>query len=571
MPGPAILLKLAGTPGQGLAGLSLGAVGPRLTLKPLFSLDGGAAAQGLAPTRPQTWFRAETADPAALASPADAWDAAHAALREGLGVGGVEVLAAEPDIEQGWPAPRRETALAAADPNQPAGQKGAPFDVGNGFGWHLDDQHSGLAAARTIVGPTGNKVTIAHLDTGYDPTHLALPANLDKARQRNFVETATPNSAVDTIPASGPLTNRGHGTGTIGILAGGSTVGLRSALAIPATFGPLGGAPEAQVVPVRVANSVVHFWTSTVAQGIDYARQIGADVLSMSMGGLPAQSWADAVNAAYEAGVVLVCAAGNSFNGLPTSLIVYPARFDRVIAACGVMAQGNPYYGLDGNVMEGCAGPASKMATAMAAYTPNIHVAEARVPRRRRHGRGRHLVRDAADRGRGRALARAARRQVSALVAAGGGGPRRPVRLRRAWRQKRRRSPPAVRPRTAARPGRAQSRSGPRKPAPDLAGQRLLRLPPPAVQHLWRHRGRPAPAGDAPARDRAARADDSGGDRGGARPRPARPGRRGGATSDARGDPRRRRALRGAPCPPAELPRPPRHAGSARSAGTAEH
>ena len=371
MPGPAILLKLAGTPGQGLAGLSLGAVGPRLTLKPLFSLDGGAAAQGLAPTRPQTWFRAETADPAALASPADAWDAAHAALREGLGVGGVEVLAAEPDIEQGWPAPRRETALAAADPNQPAGQKGAPFDVGNGFGWHLDDQHSGLAAARTIVGPTGNKVTIAHLDTGYDPTHLALPANLDKARQRNFVETATPNSAVDTIPASGPLTNRGHGTGTIGILAGGSTVGLRSALAIPATFGPLGGAPEAQVVPVRVANSVVHFWTSTVAQGIDYARQIGADVLSMSMGGLPAQSWADAVNAAYEAGVVLVCAAGNSFNGLPTSLIVYPARFDRVIAACGVMAQGNPYYGLDGNVMEGCAGPASKMATAMAAYTPN--------------------------------------------------------------------------------------------------------------------------------------------------------------------------------------------------------
>ena len=88
-------------------------------------------------------------------------------------------------------------------------------------------------------------------------------------------------------------------------------------------------------------------------------------------GGLPSSAWADAVNLAYEAGVVLVCAAGNSYAGLPTSLIVYPARFQRVIAACGIMAEGHPFYGL-GGPMEGNVGPASKMATAMAAYTPNI-------------------------------------------------------------------------------------------------------------------------------------------------------------------------------------------------------
>ena len=63
----------------------------------------------------------------------------------------------------------------------------------------------------------------------------------------------------------------------------------------------------------------------------------------MSMGGLPSSAWADAVNLAYDAGVVLVCAAGNSYAGLPTSLIVYPARFQRVIAACGIMAEGHPY------------------------------------------------------------------------------------------------------------------------------------------------------------------------------------------------------------------------------------
>lgn len=367
MPGPAILLKLAGAPNQGLTRLGVDD-GRGLRLTPLFGLP-AATAPGIAPGRGQTWFRAEGPD--LPESPAEAWDRAHAALRDGIGLDGAEVLAAEPDLEQVWPTPPgREPGFAAADDNTPSGQKGAPFDLGDGFGWHLDDEHSGLRAARKRVGAAAGKVTIVHLDTGYDANHLALPPNLDGDRQRNFVETDRPRDATDMTPASGPLTNRGHGTGTIGLLAGGSTAGLRADPAVPARFGELGGAPGAKVVPVRIANSVVHFWTSTVAQGIDYARQIGADVVSMSMGGLPSASWADAVNAAYDAGVLIVCAAGNSFNGLPTSLIVYPARFNRVLAACGVMADGNPYHGL-GGPMEGCVGPMSKMWTAMAAYTPN--------------------------------------------------------------------------------------------------------------------------------------------------------------------------------------------------------
>jgi hypothetical protein len=35
--------------------------------------------------------------------------------------------------------------------------------------------------------------------------------------------------------------------------------------------GYFGGAPESEVVPVRIAASVIHFYTSTMAQGIDYA------------------------------------------------------------------------------------------------------------------------------------------------------------------------------------------------------------------------------------------------------------------------------------------------------------
>ena len=370
MPTPAILLKLAGVPDRGFTGLGVGTDRMPVRLTPLFGVTTpDPSLAGIAPGRPQSWFRAE--GPEGLASPAAGWDAAHAAVREGLGVAGADVLAAEPELEQSWPLPpqARTAGFAAAD--SPAGQRSGPYDIGASFGWHLDGDHTDLRAARDKIGADGKGVTIVHLDTGYDPGHGALPRNLDRARQRNFVDAGRPNDATDDTPASGVLTNRGHGTGTIGLLAGGATAGLRSEPAIPAGFGDLGGAPEAQVVPVRIANSVVHFWTSTVAQGIDYARGLGADVVSMSMGGLPAASWADAVNAAYDAGVVLVTAAGNSFNGLPTSLIVYPARFNRVLAACGVMAAGNPYHDL-GGPMEGCAGPIRKMWTAMSAYTPNV-------------------------------------------------------------------------------------------------------------------------------------------------------------------------------------------------------
>jgi subtilisin family serine protease len=69
-------------------------------------------------------------------------------------------------------------------------------------------------------------------------------------------------------------------------------------------------------------------------------------VVIMSMGGLPSQAWADAINALYEAGVVVVTAAGNNYDNLPTRFVVYPARFGRVLAACGVMANGSPYENL---------------------------------------------------------------------------------------------------------------------------------------------------------------------------------------------------------------------------------
>jgi len=194
-----------------------------------------------------------------------------------------------------------------------------------------------------------------------------VPKRLRRDIGRNFVEDDNPGDASDQT--SGLFTNLGHGTGTLSILAG---------TALPGQPPVLGGAPFAEIVPVRVANRVVLFSNSSIAQAFDYVHKLNVaganrvDIITMSMGGLASQAWADAVNALYEQGVFIVTAAGNNFGNLPTHNIVYPARFNRVVAACGVMANGKPYADLGIRLMAGNYGPDSKMGTAIAAPTPNL-------------------------------------------------------------------------------------------------------------------------------------------------------------------------------------------------------
>ena len=112
---------------------------------------------------------------------------------------------------------------------------------------------------------------------------------------------------------------------------------------------------------MRIADWVVRFTTSTMVQGFDYARAKGAHVLSMSMGGLSSSALVDAINLAYDNGVVMVTAAGNNFAVVPMpKSIVFPARYQRVLAACGVMADGRAYAGLSSGTMQGNYGPRAR-------------------------------------------------------------------------------------------------------------------------------------------------------------------------------------------------------------------
>lgn len=240
------------------------------------------------------------------------------------------------------------------------------------FGWHLASTHSQLKSARESVSVSGKRIRIAHLDTGYDPNHVSRPAYLRTDLQRNFVEGENQYSAVD--PGKDGIADQpGHGTATLANLAGNKINRPQN------NFNDYqGGAPFAEIVPVRVASSVILFQTSDFVKALYHATNNSCDVVSMSMGGVASKYWAEAVNDAYDKGVTVVTAAGNNFAGLPTLNMVYPARFKRVIGVCGVTYGFTPYYKKDilSGKMQGNFGPESVMTSAIAAYTPNMPWAE---------------------------------------------------------------------------------------------------------------------------------------------------------------------------------------------------
>jgi len=346
--------------------------------RPFAGLLAGAQPLAIQGYRLAPLFRAHHATPMfSAAQPADhwlsatanagsdlhPWDEAHRIARAAQ-----YSIYIEPDLlQEALPVPGA-TAQQGFDQNWPPAALVSP-------GWHLADGFTGFARVRGIA--TGTGVRIAHLDTGYWPPHDSTPCHIRHDLGYNFYE----NNTNTTDPGiSGPLRNPGHGTATLAILAG-NTVDL--IYQGQQYSGDFGGAPDAEVAPVRIGPSVVHFFSSAMAEGMDYA--LGptedpansnpankCDVVTISHGGLPSESWADAVNHLYDAGVVIVAASGDNFSELPTQLVVYPSAFNRVVTAVGATYDKTPYVTSKIGELQGNWGPDDVMAKAIARYTPNI-------------------------------------------------------------------------------------------------------------------------------------------------------------------------------------------------------
>ncbi len=158
---------------------------------------------------------------------------------------------------------------------------------------------------------TGSGIAIAIVDTGIDYDHPDLAANYWKGE--SFVDYT-----------DDPMDDNGHGTHCAGIAA-----------AVDNTSGVVGVAPDAELIAAKVLNQNGGAQLSWIADGINWAADNGADVISLSIGyDQHVQSWEDACDYAYYTkGCVVVAAAGNSGNppGRGDN-VEYPARYASVIA-----------------------------------------------------------------------------------------------------------------------------------------------------------------------------------------------------------------------------------------------
>lgn len=173
----------------------------------------------------------------------------------------------------------------------------------------------------------GAGVLIAQPDTGVS-LHAELEAGaFDFAKAKNILN----NTNDPTDPLSDEAGNPGHGTAT-------------SSTAISRLLGVMvGSAPDAQVVPIRCVDSVIFGIDGTpIARAVLHAKRIGADVITMSLGGpFYSPSLAAAIAQAVDSGIIVFAAAGNCVQ----PIVVYPASDPNVIALAGIDHNDKPWKG----------------------------------------------------------------------------------------------------------------------------------------------------------------------------------------------------------------------------------
>jgi serine protease len=122
--------------------------------------------------------------------------------------------------------------------------------------------------------------------------------------------------------------NPGHGTGTASVVVS------------PETLRVCGSAPAAGHMPIRAVTSVILTSQVSVTEAIGRAVDAGAHVITMSLGGLPAEVLQRAIRRAVAADVIVLAAAGNCVR-----LVVFPARYDECIAVAGTNAADKTWKG----------------------------------------------------------------------------------------------------------------------------------------------------------------------------------------------------------------------------------
>lgn len=162
----------------------------------------------------------------------------------------------------------------------------------------------------------GKGIKVAVLDTGVDPDHPDLADAI----------TATKDFTGDGIEDE-----NGHGTHCAGI------IGARLN-----DIGFVGVAPECELLIGKVLANNGSGSYEWISEGIQWATEQGADIISMSLGG--ADSEPELFKAIHEAlvqGKHVICAAGNE-GSFYTNNIHYPGKYGAVLTIASHDSNGNP-------------------------------------------------------------------------------------------------------------------------------------------------------------------------------------------------------------------------------------
>lgn len=269
------------------------------------------------------------------------------------------------------------------------------------FIWHLGDNYSQLRSAAEEVFPkmktskevpkSKNVVRIAHIDTGLIEDHPMNPQNPLKKGSYD-VDSGKIEYDTNDLLMLNAIEQEGHGTATAALLAGPwieTEVPSSGNSKEPAYKGFFGAIPFAQVLSIKTSETVAILNPADTVKAFKMAFEHKVDVITMSMAGVHCKRLAKVVNEAYERGIVVVTAGGNSWSSgfkrrLPDS-VMYPSRYQRVITATGASVNDKPYLvkeqrgwedessrAAGGTYMQTCWGPPRVMKTAIAGYTPNV-------------------------------------------------------------------------------------------------------------------------------------------------------------------------------------------------------